>query len=114
MVCLLFNSHVSFCVIAYDTLWRFLWLGNLARDFLGVKFWYRDLFGFCLKPKGFFGVLIFGPTQSSLSFEILRALPPPPPTPLGSTFLLLTIAVVTVLSVKITILVSAPKVFTHS
>ena len=101
---MLFSSHVSFCVIAYDSLWRFLWLGNLAWDFLGVKFWYRDFFGFCLKPKGFLRFFDFWPH----AIEILR------PNPLGSTFFLLIIAVVTLLSVKITILVSAPKVVTNS
>ena len=29
--------------------------------FSGVKFWSRDFLGVCLKPKGFFWVLIFAP-----------------------------------------------------
>ena len=83
----LFHSHVSFCVVAYDTLWRF-WN---PRDFWGgVDFWPHSII-----------LVIWNPGY-------------PPPHPLGSTFFLLIIAVVTLLSVKITILVSAPKVFTHS
>jgi len=38
--------------------------------FWEVKFWSRDFFGFCLKPYGFFWVLIFAPIWSSLSLEI--------------------------------------------
>ena len=41
-------------------------------DFWGVKSGRGDIWGFCLKPKGFFGVLIFAPNQSSLSLEIRR------------------------------------------
>ena len=47
-----------------------IWLGNSAWDFLGDKFWSSDFLGFCLKPKGFLGVLIFAPVWSSLSLEI--------------------------------------------
>ena len=43
---------------------------NSAWDFLGDKFWSSDFLGFCLKPKGFFWVLIFAPIRSSLSLEI--------------------------------------------
>ena len=32
-----------------------------ALDYLGVKFWSREFFVFCLKPKIFFWVLIFAP-----------------------------------------------------
>ena len=48
----------------------FLWLRNSAWDFWRDKFWSRDLFGFCLKPKGIFWVLIFAPIQTSLSLEM--------------------------------------------
>ena len=40
---------------------KFLWLRNSAWGFWGVKFWSRDFIGFYLKPRGFFGVLIFAP-----------------------------------------------------
>ena len=39
--------------------------------YFGVKFLSRDFFGFCLKPQGYFWVLIFAPIRSSLSLEIL-------------------------------------------
>ena len=47
--------------------WKFLWLGNLAWDFLEAKFF----------VQGFFGVLIFAPIRirPSLSLEI-RSTPP--------------------------------------
>ena len=45
--------------------------------FGGVKFWSRDFLGFCLKPKGFFWVLIFAPIQTSLSLEIWSTPPCP-------------------------------------
>ena len=37
------------CFILFNTLWKFLWLGNLAWDILGVKFWSGDFgsFDFC-------------------------------------------------------------------
>ena len=36
-----------FRVISFYAFWKFLlWLGNSAWDLLGVKFWYRDFFGF--------------------------------------------------------------------
>ena len=49
-----FKTNVSiFCVMSFNAPWKFLWLGNSAWDFLGVKFWSRDFWG--LKPYGFFG-----------------------------------------------------------
>ena len=72
-----FKTNVSiFCVMSFNAPWKFLWLGNWAWDFWGVKFWSRDFLGFCLKPYGFFRVLIFAPIRSSLSLEIRS-------TPLG-------------------------------
>ena len=58
-----FKTNVSiFRVISYYASWKFLlWLRNSGWDFLGDKFWSRDFFGFCLKPKGLFLVLIFAP-----------------------------------------------------
>ena len=38
--------------------------------FWGINFGPRIFWGFCLKPKGFFWVLIFAPIRSSLSLEI--------------------------------------------
>ena len=37
-------------VLSFNAFWKFLWLGNLAWDFLGVTFSSRDFFGFYLKP----------------------------------------------------------------
>ena len=59
-----------FCFISFNAFWKFLWLGNSAWDFLGVKFWSRDFLGFCLKPWDFFWVFIFASILSSLSLEI--------------------------------------------
>ena len=58
-----FKTNLSiFRVISFYASWKFLlWLGNSAWDFLGDKFWSSDFLGFCLKPKGFWGVLIFPP-----------------------------------------------------
>ena len=53
-------------------------------DFSGVKFWSRDFGGVCLKPLGFFLVLIFVPVRSSLSLEI-RGIPPGTPSWLVSS-----------------------------
>ena len=70
-------TNVSiFCVMSFNAPWKFLWLGNSAWDFLGVKFWSRDFLRFCLKPYGFFRVLIFAPIRSSLSLKFRS-------TPLG-------------------------------
>ena len=55
-----------------EFLWKFLYLGNWAWHFWGVKFWSRD----------FGGVLIFAPIRSSLSLEIGR-------TPLGLSYVLM-------------------------
>ena len=72
-----FKTNVSiFCVMSFNAPWKFLWLGNSAWDFLGVKFWSREFLGFCLKPYGFFRVLIFAPIKSSLSLKFQS-------TPLG-------------------------------
>ena len=40
------------------------------RIFRGLNVGPGSLLGFCLKPKGFFGVLIFAPIRSSVSPEI--------------------------------------------
>ena len=51
-----FKTNVCiFRVISFYAFWKFLWLGNSAWDIFGVKFWFRDFFGFCWKPQGFFG-----------------------------------------------------------
>ena len=42
--------------------------GNPVRYFLGVHFWSRDFFEFCLKPYRFFWVLIYAPLRSSHHF----------------------------------------------
>ena len=42
--------------------------GNPVRYFLGVHFWSRDFFEFCLKPYRFLGVLIYAPLRSSRYF----------------------------------------------
>ena len=47
---------ISFaCDLWVDPCWKFLRLGNSARDFLGVNFWSRDFFGFVGSPRDFFG-----------------------------------------------------------
>ena len=72
-----FKTNVSiFCVMSFNAPWKFLWLGNSAWDFWGVKCWSRDFLRFCLKPYGFFRVLIFAPIRSSLSLKFRS-------TPLG-------------------------------
>ena len=72
-----FKTNVSiFCVMSFNAPWKFLWLGNSAWDFWGVKCWSRDFLRFCLKPYGFFRVLIFAPIRSSLSLKFQS-------TPLG-------------------------------
>ena len=63
-------------LMSFNAPWKFLWLGNSAWDFWGVKFWSRDFLGFCLKPYGFFRVLILAPIRSSLSLKFQS-------TPLG-------------------------------
>ena len=65
------NLCFSFHVISFKVFWRFLCLGNSARDFWGLKFWSRDFLGVSLEALGiFFLVLIFAPIQSSPSLEI--------------------------------------------
>ena len=65
------NLCFSFHVISFKVFWKFLCLGNSARDFWGLKFWSRDfLGGFFGSPRDFFLVLIFAPIQSSPSLEI--------------------------------------------
>ena len=44
------NNLRFLIVISFNAFWKFLWLGNLAWDFLGVTFSSRDFFGFYLKP----------------------------------------------------------------
>ena len=44
------NNLRFLIVISFNDFWKFLWLGNLAWDFLGVTFSSRDFFGFYLKP----------------------------------------------------------------
>ena len=36
---------------------NFVWLGNSAGDFWGVKLWSKDFFRFCLKPQEFYPLL---------------------------------------------------------
>ena len=48
----------------------FIMARKFGMGFFGDKFWSRDFFGFCLKPKGFFRVLTFASIWSSLSLEI--------------------------------------------
>ena len=62
---------------------KILRVRNSAWDFLGVNFWSREFFGFCWKPEGSFGVLIFAPIRSSPSLEI----PSTPPPPWGLSYL---------------------------
>ena len=43
---------LSFVVLLF---WKFVWLGNSARDFLGVKSWSRGfLFLFCFEAQEIF------------------------------------------------------------
>ena len=35
--------------------WKFIWLGNSASDFFGVKFWLWDFLGFVGSPGNFTG-----------------------------------------------------------
>ena len=44
------NNLRFLIVISFNAFWKFLWLENLAWDFLGVTFSSRDFFGFYLKP----------------------------------------------------------------
>ena len=43
---IVFIFHVIFYV--FNAFWKFFRLGNLAWDFLGVRFWSRDIFGLLL------------------------------------------------------------------
>ena len=53
----MFKTNVSmFHVMSFNAFWKFLWLGNLTWDFLGVKFWYRDFGGFVGSPRELFGL----------------------------------------------------------
>ena len=66
-----FKTNVSiFRVISFNAFWKFLWLGNSAWDFSGLSFGSETIWGFCLKPKGVFRVMIFAPIRSSPSPEI--------------------------------------------
>ena len=40
---------------------EFFMARKLGMGFFGVKFWSKDFLGFCLRPQGFLGVLIFAP-----------------------------------------------------
>ena len=52
----MFKTNVSmFHVISFNAFWKFLWPGNLTWDFLGVKFWYRDFWGFVGSPRELLG-----------------------------------------------------------
>ena len=76
-----FKTNVSiFRVISFNAFWKFLWLGNSAWDFSGLNFGSETIWGFCLKPKGVFRVMIFAPFRSSPSTEIQIPTPPPPTT----------------------------------
>ena len=68
-----------FRVISFNAFWKCLRLGNSAWDFLGLNFGSGTIWGFCLKPKGVFRVMIFAPIRLSPSLEI-RIRPPPPPS----------------------------------
>ena len=48
------NNLRFLIVISFNAFQKFLWLGNLAWDFLEVTFSSRDFFGFYLKPLGIF------------------------------------------------------------
>ena len=48
---------------------------EIRHEIFGGYVLVRGFLGVCLKPLGFFGVLIFAPIQSSLSFEIQRSPP---------------------------------------
>ena len=85
-------TNVSvFRVVSFNAFWKCLWLGNLAWDFLMVKFWSRDFWGVagegvCLRSWGFLGGLIFTPirsfkTRQDMSLETRSAYLPPPPPP---------------------------------
>ena len=45
-----------------NTRWKFLWLGNLAGDFLGDNFWFGNFFWILFEGLGILGVLNFAPT----------------------------------------------------
>ena len=51
---------------------------KFGMGFLGGLNFGPIFLGFCLKPKGFFWVLIFAPIQTSLSLEIWSTPPPCP------------------------------------
>ena len=56
-----------FVLVSFYAFWKFLlWLGSSAWDFLGDNFLSSDVFGFCLRPSGFFWVLIFAPIRSGV------------------------------------------------
>ena len=75
-----FKTDVSFFrVISFNAFWKCLWLGNSAWDFSGLNFGSGTIWGFCLKAKGVFRVMIFAPIRLSPSLEI-RIRPPPPPS----------------------------------
>ena len=59
--------------------WKFLWLGNSAWDFSGLNFGSETIWGFCLKPKGVFRVMIFAPFDHPRQLKS-RFHPPPSPT----------------------------------
>ena len=61
-----------------NTSWKFLWLGNLTQDFLGVKFWSGNFFWILFEALGILGVLIFAPFNYPCHFKS-RVLPTPPP-----------------------------------
>ena len=44
-----------------NTFWKFLWLGNLAQDFLGVKFWSLNSFRILFEALRDFGCFDFCP-----------------------------------------------------
>ena len=48
------NLCLSFHVISFKVFWKFLCLGNSARDFWGLKFWSRDFWGVSLEALGIF------------------------------------------------------------
>ena len=63
-----------------NAFWKCLRLRKSTWNFWEVNFRSRDFVGFCWKPLGFWGLLIFAPIPSS-NLEYPPPPPPPPPPP---------------------------------
>ena len=61
-----------------NAFWKCLRLRKSTWNFWEVNFRSRDFVGFCWKPLGFWGLLIFAPIPSS-NLEYPPPTPPPPP-----------------------------------